>query len=197
MQEEDVVSSYGFLYKGHEPKYYYWEVVIVIRKTVIAVLSVFVQNAELQCVFISLTLLLFLSLQLIVSPFSSDFPGLNLLESLSLGVSTSMFLGVSLMLRSHVLGNNQLLDGIAWCILFALLVTALGMGVGLFAATQDFLNDKLIEKQLFPDKKSVQSLPFSTKVWTLLLFYFQSLLSHLPIRENRQAPSIEVGPDRL
>jgi len=172
MQEDDVVSSYGFLYKGYEFKYYYWEIVIVIRKIVIAVLSVFVQNAELQSIFISFTLVFFLSLQLIVSPFSSDFPGLNILESLSLSVSTVVFFSVSSMLRSHELGKRHLLYAIAWITMLVLFSTVLAMALGLFAAAQGFLNDKLIEKGIYSDKQSVEVVPITTKMFKLLKFYF-------------------------
>lgn len=186
MQDEDVVSSYGFLYKGYESRYYYWEIVIVLRKTVIAVLSVFAQNAELQSVFISLTLVFFLSLQLIVSPFSSDFPGLNVLESLSLAVSTLLFFGVSSMLRAHELDKKGLLYAIAWIAISVLFVTVLAMGLGLFAAMQDFLNDKLIEKGFYPDKESVELVPTTTKMFKLVRFYFGRFHCCREERANQQ-----------
>eukprot|EP00210_Caulerpa_lentillifera_P003770 g3602.t1 len=186
MQEEDVVSIYGFLYKGYEPAYYYWEIVIVIRKTLIAILFVFVHDAELQSVFVALTLVLFLSLQLVVNPFSSSFPGLNRLESLSLGVSTIVFLGVTLMLQSKEIEMKFLLYSIAWVTLLILFVTALVMITGLNVAMLEFLNDKLVESRLCQDKRSAESLPISKKLHKLAGFYFRRFCSCLTPRSDNQ-----------
>eukprot|EP00210_Caulerpa_lentillifera_P003771 g3603.t1 len=186
MQEEDVVSIYGFLYKGYEPGYYYWEIVIVIRKTLIAILFVFVHNAELQSMFIALLLAFFLSLQLIVSPFIASFPGLNRLESLSLGVSAIVFWGVALMLQSYDLGETPLFYSIAGVTLFILSATAVVMIIGLYIATQEFLNDKLVESRDCEDKRSAESLPIMKKLYKLAGFYFRRFSSCLIQKSDRQ-----------
>eukprot|EP00210_Caulerpa_lentillifera_P003769 g3601.t1 len=186
MHEEEVVSSYGFLYKGYDAEHYYWETVIFVRKIVIAALSVFVQNPELQSIFISIVLMFFLSLQLTIHPFTSSFPALNRLETLSLTVSFLVFSGVSLMLSSNALNKDKLVKGIGWVLILVLMGTVLLMVFGLIGAGRDFINDKMIEKGLYPDKSSLESVSFSTKIARLMGFYIKAFLSRAKATRNER-----------
>lgn len=187
MQEEEVLSSYGFLYKGYEAKYYYWEIVIFFRKTILGIISVFVENAELQSVFISITLFLFLSLQLLLSPFTSKFPSLNILEALSLGVSVLVFSGVTLMLRCNELNKHLMRSIIAWILFLILMATFTVMGLGIYRGALGFLDDKLIEKMVYPDKASLESVPITKRIYGLTKSYLCQFRSFVVVARTEQA----------
>jgi len=188
MQEEEVLSSYGFLYKGYEAKYFYWEIIIFFRKTILGIISVFVENAELQSVFISVTLFLFLSLQLLLSPFSLKFTSLNKLEALSLGVSALVFSGVNLMLRCNELNKHLMRSIIAWILFLILMATFIVMGMGIYRGALGFLDDKLIEKMVYPDKASLESVPITKKMYGLLKSYLCQFRSFVVAARTEQAP---------
>ena len=87
--------QYGFLYNGYAPRSYYWEVVSLVRKELVAGVAVFLaQQGTLAQSFV-LLLLLFLALLLTlrVRPFVR--PLLNSLESFSLSaLIISVFAGL-------------------------------------------------------------------------------------------------------
>eukprot|EP00210_Caulerpa_lentillifera_P000097 g93.t1 len=179
LNDVEVVSSSGFLYKGYDEKYYYWETIILIRKTILAVISVFAENVELQSVFMSITLVFFLSLQLLLQPFTSSFPCLNRLEALSLGVSTLMFSGVSLMLRCNELNKDMLQLIIAWFLFLILLITLFIMSIGVYSGIVGFLNDKLIEKRVYLEKQSLESVSVGLKIYKLMRCYYHDFRARL------------------
>lgn len=187
--DEEFVSSYGFLYKGYKEKYYYWEIIITIRKIILAIVSVFVADAELQATFLCIILVFFLSLQLIISPFTSSFPRLNELEALSLGISVLIFSGANVMFRSKATNKKPMRMNVARMLVVALALTTIVMVVELFIATHDFLNDKLVEHQLYSDKKILLSVPFTKKLYVLTSYYFRKFRSRFSRTRNSRVSS--------
>lgn len=91
-----VKQKYGFLYNGFHRRSYYWEVVTILRKEIVAAISVFLiqQGTVVQSMLLLLTMLIFLLLTIRISPYER--PKLNKLEiqsllALSLTVFTGLF----------------------------------------------------------------------------------------------------------
>ena len=76
----------GFLTQGYEDRYYYWEVVLLLRKTILVLLLTFLAPVSSGVQSLSAILLLIFSLvyQILKKPFYDD--RLNHLEATSLGV---------------------------------------------------------------------------------------------------------------
>jgi hypothetical protein len=74
-------SLFGFLTGRYASKYYMWEVVIFIQKTVSVLVPTYVTDAIQQSVFMTLATLLYLILVFIYSPFANDL--LNFVEKLA------------------------------------------------------------------------------------------------------------------
>ena len=77
-------ATYGFLYSAYEPKFWYWEVVVVLRKVAFAGAAVLMRPAgvDLQANTGVLTIVSSFGLQLMKRPFVSD--KLDTLESAAL-----------------------------------------------------------------------------------------------------------------
>ena len=80
----------GFLTQGYEDKYYYWEVVLLLRKTVLVLLMTFLApvSAGVQSLSAILMLIGFLVTQLRTKPFYDE--RLNLLEASTIIVQISI-----------------------------------------------------------------------------------------------------------
>jgi len=82
-----VQLKYGFLYFGYRPKYYYWEIWVMVRKILLVFITVFVKavgpltEATSSMILVCFTLILHLH----VMPYDTD--DLNSLESVSLYAS--------------------------------------------------------------------------------------------------------------
>ena len=90
-----VKSKFGFLYNGFNRRSYYWEIVTLARKEVVAAISVFLiqRGTVTQSMLLLLTLLLFVLLTLRVAPYES--PYLNKIELQSLlALSLTAFTGL-------------------------------------------------------------------------------------------------------
>ena len=74
-------SLFGFLTSRYASKFYMWEVVIFIQKTVSVLVPTYVTDAIQQSVFMTLATLLYLILVFIYSPFANDL--LNFVEKLA------------------------------------------------------------------------------------------------------------------
>jgi len=86
-------ATYGFLYLTFRPKYYYWSVIIMVRKVMLAFISVLLSPAGLglQTTLASSLLVLALLMQDKLAPFKT--PLLNALESASIAVSAITLAG--------------------------------------------------------------------------------------------------------
>ena len=87
-------AAYSFLCQGYRPGCKYWEVMILIRKALMATISVysFSLGPDLQAVLALGVLALAQAGHLIMQPFITDGPDLNRLETVSLSVSYFVFL---------------------------------------------------------------------------------------------------------
>lgn len=99
VQKDDYKQSWiretmGFMYRAYEPKFVYWESIIMLRKAGVAGIAVFAYplGTNLQVVFCVLVLVLALFLQTTYNPFRKEFSIVNVMESLSLLVSLLVFL---------------------------------------------------------------------------------------------------------
>ncbi len=103
---EDTVGTYGFLYSGYKPEYWYWEGIVLLRKILIAGISVFLSaevssGNELQVnssqyqqgLLATLVISVSLYIQLKLEPYENDV--LNGIEALGLVVGVlSLYLGL-------------------------------------------------------------------------------------------------------
>ena len=82
--------NYAFLFLGYSERHYYWESVVLLRKALIAFISVvFVVDARVQGIMGLTVLLLCVALQVYYKPFQETW--LNTFELLSLSASSVMF----------------------------------------------------------------------------------------------------------
>jgi hypothetical protein len=103
---DHIVTVYGFLYAGYKKEYWYWEILVLVRKVLVAAISVFL-SAEVssandlqvnstqyqQGLLATLVVSVALYIQLKLEPFEGD--ELNGVESMGLVVSVvSLYLGL-------------------------------------------------------------------------------------------------------
>ena len=79
-----VKKKYGFLYNGFHARSYYWEVISIVRKEVVAAISVFLvqQGTVVQSMLLLLAMVFFVLLTIRIAPYER--PQLNRLELQSL-----------------------------------------------------------------------------------------------------------------
>ncbi len=84
----DARATYGFLYRGYAPKRFYWEIIIMLRKTAMVMVATFGLRATVQTqgMIALLVLMLALTGHLIYQPY--DEPILDRLEFFGLGAAT-------------------------------------------------------------------------------------------------------------
>eukprot|EP00736_Rhodelphis_marinus_P002704 Rmarinus@m.23774 len=95
LDDVNVLARYGFLYYGYEKKYYWWELWITIRKTIVVFVTVFMTGAGVTVQGLTLMGLIVFSLTLHVyaKPFETNM--LNKLEALGLVASfVTLFCGI-------------------------------------------------------------------------------------------------------
>ncbi len=95
LANESVKRTFGFLYNGFAPRSYYWEVLSLLRKEAVAVVSVFLipQGTLVQALLLLLLLVAFFLLSARVRPYER--PLLNSLERTSLAaLALSAFVGL-------------------------------------------------------------------------------------------------------
>lgn len=117
-----VKMRYGFLFQGFKPEAYFWEIIIMLRKLMIIMASVFFStlSSELQVLLVILIIIVSLSLHLKYKPYQTA--TLNLMETLSLAVSsTTLYTGLFYITGSHY----HYLDGkhgLSWFFLICILL---------------------------------------------------------------------------
>lgn len=86
-------QSYGFLYSSYRVEYQYWEVLIMLRKALMAAVAVFAFSLgpDLQASLASGILVISFGIHLLKMPFVLEGPNLNRLESVSLFCSYIVF----------------------------------------------------------------------------------------------------------
>lgn len=81
--DETFARKYGFIYQGYTRRFYWWEFIILGRKVVLLIISVFlVRNLNVMCLTLLLACILWTGLQLRASPYTNI--ALNSLELTSL-----------------------------------------------------------------------------------------------------------------
>lgn len=93
MEDPRFVSTFGFLYRGYKEDRLYWEVVVMIRKALLAAIAVFSYplGGSLQGTLAAAVLVASIILHQLNLPYSEEAPKLNFYELLSLSVSTFTF----------------------------------------------------------------------------------------------------------
>jgi len=93
VQSPLLFETAGFLYRSYNPRYIFWESVILLRKAVLAVVVVFAYplGGNLQGILAVCVLMIALYFHIICSPYRSEFDQLNKLEGLSLLISSLTF----------------------------------------------------------------------------------------------------------
>ena len=86
-------ATAGFMYRSYNPKFIFWESIIMLRKALLAIVVVFAYplGGNLQGVLSSCVLIIALYVQAYCRPYRKEFKELNFYEGLSLLVSTLTF----------------------------------------------------------------------------------------------------------
>jgi len=77
-----VLEKYHFLTKGYEPRYYYWEIIVMLRKVGMVFISVYIKEFRIQSMLAVLLCVVALAIHALCQPFVST--QVDLLEWLSL-----------------------------------------------------------------------------------------------------------------
>jgi len=119
--------AYSFLCQGYRPGCRYWEVMILIRKAVMATISVysFSLGPDLQAVLALGVLASALVGHLVMKPFVTDGPDLNRLETISLSVSFFVFLVGMVLNDPHTTQRLEILVSVV--VVMALMGSAMFM----------------------------------------------------------------------
>ena len=190
LNQEDFIKTFGFLYKAYDR--YYWEVIIMLRKAVIAAIAVFAYRlgSVLQGLMCVLVIVIALSVHLAAQPFTQDIPQLNYLETCSLASTIVVFVA-GLMMNAETVGRG---DRVALSMVAILFVcfTLLFILVQLVFATEEFIDMKLIEVKAMKIQEVIDAHLYE-KVHALLQHYgakairATKALAQLPtIRQRRR-----------
>ena len=118
-------EAYAFLHRSYRENFKYWEVVIMLRKALLAAVTVFsvYLGGNLQAILALAILVIAAFAQLLTRPFVTDGPPLNTMETLSLACSILAFL-VGLLFndpRTPKLGRSIA----SWIFIFSLAIVSL------------------------------------------------------------------------
>ncbi|GMH44751.1 hypothetical protein BSKO_12703 [Bryopsis sp. KO-2023] len=93
LNKREFLERYGFLYKSYNEAWRYWEVVIMTRKALLAVVVVFSfeLGGNLQGILAVVVLMAAMAAHLYAKPYSDNLPALNVLEACSLIISIFVF----------------------------------------------------------------------------------------------------------
>lgn len=169
LDDEDFIGTYGFLYRGYDK--YYWEVVIMLRKGLIAGVAVFAYGLgeNIQGLICVLILVASLGLHLTFSPFTKEIPQLNYLETSSLSTSIAVFVsGLIFNDPKSETGTEIVLSVLA---IVMIVVTVCLLLVSLCSMSEEVIDMLLLENGLMhPDALVDARLAF--KMEQLVLHYF-------------------------
>ena len=143
LNQEDFVQTFGFLYGAYDR--YYWEVIVMLRKAVIAAIAVFAYRlgSILQGLMCVLVIVVALSVHLAAQPFTQEIPQLNHLETCSLAATIVVFVA-GLMMNDEKVEQSDRIVLSAMAILFVCLAVVATL-VQLVYATEESMDMKLIE----------------------------------------------------
>ena len=113
--------KYGFLFNGYNINYFYWEVIIMYRKVLIVMSTVFfsVVSSEVQVLVAICILIISMILQVIYEPFYTK--TLNRMEHYSLQVSSlTMYGGMFYITGTHYSYMNN--NGIRWFFMLLIII---------------------------------------------------------------------------
>eukprot|EP00495_Collosphaeridae_sp_1-RS-2012_P006867 TRINITY_DN651_c0_g1_i2.p1 TRINITY_DN651_c0_g1~~TRINITY_DN651_c0_g1_i2.p1 ORF type:complete len:376 (+),score=48.58 TRINITY_DN651_c0_g1_i2:1069-2196(+) len=131
---KSVLNRYHFLFKGYEPQFYYWELVVLARKVFMVAIAVFANDDfKTQSLLATLLCVLAVVLHGVACPFESD--TIDGLELLSLfGSFCTYFLGqfldVETLPKSLKLVTTIIIGFVNFLVLFAILMVLVGMASG-------------------------------------------------------------------
>ena len=196
LNDEGFVQTFGFLYRAYDR--YYWEVVIMLRKAVIAAIAVFAHRlgATLQGLMCVLVIVIALSVHLAAQPFTREIPQLNYLETCSLATTIAVFVA-GLMMNADTVDQ---MDRVALSVIAILFVcfTLLFILVQLVFATEEFIDMKLIEVKAMEIQEVIDA-HLHEKVHRLIQHYGATAivairtLVQLVIRRHRRRRETEVA----
>lgn len=191
LNEENIVATYGFLYRAYDQ--HYWEVVIMLRKAVIATIAVFAYGLgeNLQGLMCILVMVFALGLHLAYQPFTKEIPQLNLLETCSLCTTVFVFV-VGLMMNDDQTGDQARVF-LSFAAIFMVTVTFSMMLLGLLSASEEVLDMKLIEEEVMEISKILDT-RLSKKLEILVMHYWsrcskivQRIVRHMEEKISKRA----------
>lgn len=169
LDDEDFIGAYGFLYRGYDR--YYWEVVIMLRKGLIAAVAVFAYGLgeNIQGLICVLILVASLGLHLTFSPFTKEIPQLNYLETCSLSTTIAVF--VSGLIFNDPKSETETEIVLSVLAILMIVVTVGLLVVSLCSVSEEVIDMLLLENGLMhPDALVDARLAF--KMEQLVLHYF-------------------------
>jgi hypothetical protein len=81
--DSEVFTMFGFLYAGYKKKYFWWEMMVLLRKVLATVIALVPIGVELQAICAVGLLLVLIVIQLVVRPFKDE--RINVLDCMSMG----------------------------------------------------------------------------------------------------------------
>jgi len=170
LDQEDVIGTYGFLYRGYDK--HYWEILVMLRKGLIATVAVFAYDLgeNIQGLICVLILVASLALHLTFMPFTKEFPQLNDLETGSLSTTIVVFVsGLIFNDPKCKLATEVLLSIIT---IFLIVATLFYLLVALISSSEEVIDMLLLEnKAMECDELCYARL--SLKVERLVLHYLK------------------------
>eukprot|EP00210_Caulerpa_lentillifera_P003724 g3557.t1 len=195
LEDEDVIGTYGFLYQAYDR--HYWEIIIMLRKTSIATIVVFVYTlrANMQGLLCVLVLVVSLSLQLSFVPFKKEMGRLNYLETCSLSASISVFV-------SGLMFNDQVTNSASEIFLsiFSILCvvgTLVWILTNLFLSGEEVMDMKLLELHLM-NQDELLNQRSTAKLRVLLFHYYEAAKNLVPFRKTNvdSKNTLDTSPDQ-
>jgi len=118
---KSVVRKYHFLFKGYEPQFYYWELIVLLRKLLMVLIAVFLQeDFQTQSLTATLLCVVMVVIHGVACPYMTD--TMDSLELMSLfGSFCTYFLGQFLFLETLATGWKSVVSFIIFLVNFGVM----------------------------------------------------------------------------
>ena len=158
LDDAKILRTYGFLYQSYNSESVYWEVVILLRKALLAIISVYAFNMgpiipSLLAIGVTFCACVVHTWQ---RPFAATSPNLNAMEMVSILASFFVFFSGILFNDSRVKESKNTQDAISAVVISALIIVTIWLLITLLSEILESFNVKLgqyIKLTKFNNKK--------------------------------------------
>jgi len=170
LEEEEFVTTYGFLFRAYDLPF--WEVVIMIRKLLIAAVAVFAYHLgeTMQALLCVLIMVGALTAQLKWMPYTSEIPSLNRMEATSLLGTVVVFVVGMMMNDDKVAAHGGARSFLSILAIFLVVTIFLFILFSILYEIQEVVDMKILEKNVMPIQQLVDA-RCSLKLERLVLYY--------------------------